>query len=242
MGWGPPDCIPALMARGLRLRLICPCGHVAEPDLSELRRALNMLGGYHLVLASLNENLRCSVCGAKAFVTKLSTHQRQHDESYKSQALMRTNFSSVLGRWRKLGQNTRARRAIATRSRVPNGGIILGGEFPHLGSAGHGEPCPALLHMPRLDQREKRPVLKKPFRSMLPREHAPCHSKRAHGRGVVSADLARLFGESHRSKGALGTCAARRALASPRNRHAPTGLSHQHSDCLSLIRRMRMGE
>jgi len=47
--------------------LICTCGHIAEPDLTGLRAALNMLGGHRLDLARLNRNLRCSVCGGKGF-------------------------------------------------------------------------------------------------------------------------------------------------------------------------------
>ena len=32
MGWGPPDCLSHLLRDDLRLRLICECGHIAEPE------------------------------------------------------------------------------------------------------------------------------------------------------------------------------------------------------------------
>lgn len=75
MGWGPPDCIDHLIRDGLRLRLICQCGHVAEPDVGELRAALNKRGGYRLDLADLNRNLRCGQCGGKSFRYELIPRQ-----------------------------------------------------------------------------------------------------------------------------------------------------------------------
>ena len=67
MGWGPPTSVIELIRDGYGLRLICPCGHVAEPDVKELRDALHKLSGYRFELADLKRNLRSSQCGGKGF-------------------------------------------------------------------------------------------------------------------------------------------------------------------------------
>jgi len=71
MGWGPPDNVIALQRDGYGLRLTCQCGHSAEPDVTELRKALHKLAGWRYDLADLNRNLRCGQCGRKDFGYKV---------------------------------------------------------------------------------------------------------------------------------------------------------------------------
>ena len=78
MGWGPPDTVVAVIRDGYTLRLTCPCGHVAEPDLKALREALHRLPGWRYDLADLNHNLRCGQCGGKGFRCEVIAPARIH--------------------------------------------------------------------------------------------------------------------------------------------------------------------
>lgn len=70
MAWGPPTCLSHLLRDSLTLRLSCECGHVAEPDLKELREALwRRTGGEEL--ADLARVLRCGKCGGREFGREL---------------------------------------------------------------------------------------------------------------------------------------------------------------------------
>ena len=70
MGWGPPDCLSHVLRDGLRLRLVCRCGHTAEPDLIELRSAMWRRCGSER-LADLSAIMWCSQCGERRFNREL---------------------------------------------------------------------------------------------------------------------------------------------------------------------------
>lgn len=63
MGWGPPTCLSHLIRDSLTLRIECECGHIAEPDLKDLRAAMwRRCGGEEL--RDLPLVLRCSECSS----------------------------------------------------------------------------------------------------------------------------------------------------------------------------------
>lgn len=63
----PIDTIAAVRREKKRLCIACPCGHVVEPDLGELQRKVNGLGGLRGDLRTLRRDLRCGQCGGKEF-------------------------------------------------------------------------------------------------------------------------------------------------------------------------------
>ena len=70
MGWGRPTCLSHRLRDDLQLKLTCPCGHVAMPDIKELRAAVwRRSGGEELL--DLPRRLRCGICGSKRFRVEL---------------------------------------------------------------------------------------------------------------------------------------------------------------------------
>ena len=68
MGWKPIETLTCLLREDKRLRLVCPCGHVAEPDVRALRSAVWIRKrDFEARLADLKKHLRCGACGGKDF-------------------------------------------------------------------------------------------------------------------------------------------------------------------------------
>lgn len=68
MGFRPIETLSCLTREDKRLRLTCPCGHTAEPDIMELRGKMNRRrGGFWAKLTDLPQHLHCGQCGSKSF-------------------------------------------------------------------------------------------------------------------------------------------------------------------------------
>ena len=68
MGFWKIETLACLIREEKRLRLICECGHTAEPDTMELRGLLNRRrGGFWARLTDLPKHLHCGKCGGKRF-------------------------------------------------------------------------------------------------------------------------------------------------------------------------------
>jgi hypothetical protein len=80
MGWRPIEALSCLVREDKRLKLVCECGHFAEPDILELRSRLSRLrGGFWAKLADLPKYLRCGNCGSKNFRYELLSNSAARD-------------------------------------------------------------------------------------------------------------------------------------------------------------------
>jgi hypothetical protein len=79
MGWGPPTCLSHLLRDNLQLRLTCQCGHVATPDIKDLRAAMQRRAGCEQ-LAELPLRLRCGECAGKGVRYELIPLRSPDDE------------------------------------------------------------------------------------------------------------------------------------------------------------------
>jgi hypothetical protein len=68
MGFRKIETMACLIREEKRLKLICECGHSAEPGTTELMRLLyRKRGGFWARLTDLPEHLHCGMCGGKRF-------------------------------------------------------------------------------------------------------------------------------------------------------------------------------
>lgn len=85
MGWKPITTLHCLIREEKRLRIICECGHVAEPDTRELIGAIYKRHRRRSVeLKDLHRQLRCGACGGKRFGYELldgAIHSRNQNRN-----------------------------------------------------------------------------------------------------------------------------------------------------------------
>lgn len=72
MGWREIKTLHCLVREKLRLKLICRCGYIAEPNTGVLIGAINRRARYRSVeLVDIQRTLRCGKCGRKDFAYEL---------------------------------------------------------------------------------------------------------------------------------------------------------------------------